>query len=86
MQTVLALWFQLTSYADSQCFAGLTQEELGKWLYDPILPETVEDVWKKQTVRIAWEVVFMLCTSCIVIAIITVRLLLLPYTVTLAQD
>jgi hypothetical protein len=53
--------------------AGLTQEELGKWLYDPFLPETVEEVWDKKSARIAWEVIFMFCTSCVVIAIITVR-------------
>lgn len=55
----------------SYSYTGLMQEGVGQWLDDPTFPEHPVDLWDAQSARIVWEVIFMLVTSCAVIAIIT---------------
>ena len=47
------------------------QEGVGRWLNPPNLPEHWDQMYDLQTGSIVWEVLFMVATSCAVIAIIT---------------
>ena len=55
----------------SYSMVGLTQEGLGKWLELVTIPQDFEQLGDTETLRIFWEITFMLATSCIIIAIIT---------------
>lgn len=55
----------------SYSMVGLTQEGLGKWLELVTIPQNFADLGDETTGRIVWEIIFMLMTSCIIIAIIT---------------
>ena len=55
----------------SYSMVGLTQEGLGKWLELVTIPQEFDDLPTMDTGRIVWEIMFMLMTSCMIIAIIT---------------
>lgn len=55
----------------SYSYSGLMQEGVGRWLLAPNFPEQPVDMFDLQTARIVWEILFMMATSCAVIAIIT---------------